>query len=89
MESRSLRKEGKGGKIIIYSEIGAYSGEGWTREESHQSFIHGTEFEVMNESCAIRRLSLNAPSILIEDVLRNSPRSTRNFQSSDGYYLTS
>lgn len=32
----------------------------------------------MNESCAIRRLSLNAPSILIEDVLRNSRREISN-----------
>lgn len=44
--------------------------------ESHQSFIHGTEFEVMNESCERYDVAppafclFNAPSILIEDLER-------------------
>lgn len=62
-EGRKERRKRKGGKIIIYSmaEIaergtGSIFGRGLVERleglrESHQSFIHGTEFEVMNESC--------------------------------------
>lgn len=78
----------KGGKIIIYSmaEIaergtGSIFGRGLDEcleglRESHQSFIHGTEFEVMNESCERYDVAppafcpFNAPSILIEDLER-------------------